>query len=643
MWAHALRSAIVLAIAVTFWGPALSGTRGHFPAPLDDVFIYVDYARGTADGCLLCYDASAGPGTGATSPLYALLIAPAALVTSSPKVLGWWIGALTLLLLGDATAQLAKLLSRSDGSWSSRALTALAPLLVFVLPIATYALVSGMESALVLAALARTLAAVDRLQTSDAPTPRARRELVAGVAIAVLGTSRPELLPMGACFVVAALHTVGPSPGVRPLASATLRLGGPLALLQAAIGLQLWLASGRMVGAGALRKVVLYDPSATAHDMLVLARLHVLRLVAEGGLVATGGLLVLALFTIVALRGLRQLRERRLSLPLAVGAASSFVLVAFNTTAPFQNFRYLAPTYLALMTAAIVGIRRAGPRRRWVVAAAVMGALAAARTWPRQLEHFARAAKNIHEQQIEVGLRLAHDPPRLVFVGDAGAIPLFSGRPALDGLGLGGFRGMPFAEASVAGEGAVIELVERLPPDERPDVLAIYRSWWPELSAHFGRERFAVRIDDNVICGASEKTVFDADWSLLQDRARTSLDFGDLTDERAKRVVFSPRPPRVTSVIATLEDAREGPRQFDGVRPLAGGDDVANGVAFDAPEGSTLWLHAKGDAELEIDGAHLSIAGAPSFRALRLGRGARHDLRVTRGVIGLAWVEGQPP
>jgi hypothetical protein len=634
MWAHALRSSIVVAIAVTFWATAGRATGGHFPAPLDDVFIYLNYARGTADGCWLCYDdAGAGPGTGATSPLYALLLAPAALVTSSPKLLGWWVAALTVALLCDATAQLATLF---DASARPRWLPIAGPLLVFALPIATFALVSGMESALVLAALARTLASVDRLQASGTRARRARDELVAGVAIACLGTSRPELLTMAACFVVAALHTLGPTRGARPLALATLRLGGPLALAQAALFAQLWSASGRLVGAGALRKVVLLDPSATAHDTFVLARLHALRLFVEGGLVATGGVMVLLLFSLAALRGARQLPDRRLSLPLALGAAASLVLVTFNTTAPFQNLRYLAPAYLALTTAAIVGLRRAGPGRRWIVAVAGLGALLAARTWPRQIELFARAAKNIHEQQVEVGRRLAEDPPRLVFVGDAGAIPLFSGRPALDGLGLGGFRGMPFAEASVAGEGAVIELVERLPQGERPDVLAIYRTWWPELSAHFGRERFAVHIDDNVICGAAEKTVFDADWSLLQDRSRTVLDFGDLLDERARRVQFSPRPPRVVSRIAARDDTPDGPPRYDATRPLEPGVSAA----FDAPPGSTLWLHATDDTELEVDGARGALSGASTFRGVALGASARHEIRVTRGVASLAWVEG---
>jgi hypothetical protein len=89
-------------------------------------------------------------------------------------------------------------------------------------------------------------------------------------------------------------------------------------------------------------------------------------------------------------------------------------------------------------------------------------------------------------------------------------------------------------------------------------------------------------------------------------------------------------------VIATPEDNSAAAPQFDGTRPLGGGTNVA----FDAPPGSTLWLHAKDDAELEVDGAFVSIPGASSFRGLNLGHGPRHEIRVTRGVVGLAWVEG---
>ena len=60
-----------------------------------------------------------------------------------------------------------------------------------------------------------------------------------------------------------------------------------------------------------------------------------------------------------------------------------------------------------------------------------------------QLWFFARASRNIYEQHMTTGLAL-RDPklpePKRVLLGDAGAIPYISDLPALDIIGLGGYR-----------------------------------------------------------------------------------------------------------------------------------------------------------------------------------------------------------
>ena len=206
------------------------------------------------------------------------------------------------------------------------------------------------------------------------------------------------------------------------------------------------------------------------------------------------------------------------------------------------------------------------PPRRPALAAAC---LAPARAFPRQIDHFARSSANIAGQQVEVAARLAaaRPAPRRILVGDAGAIPYLSGLPAIDGLGLGGYRGLPFARASVHGVPAVVELIERLPPDERPDVLALYPSWWPGLADVFGRRVDAVRIEDNVICGADEKVVYAADWSALappgeaREGALDALDVGDLVDERAH--AYEGPMPRGGWVVGRVLPLADGAMRFD--------------------------------------------------------------------------------
>jgi hypothetical protein len=169
-----------------------------------------------------------------------------------------------------------------------------------------------------------------------------------------------------------------------------------------------------------------------------------------------------------------------------------------------------------------------------------------------QIWFFGRACRNIRDQHITAGKRLAAmtPKPKRVMVGDAGAIMYASDLPGLDLIGLGGFHDLPFARASVHGLGATLELLERIPRSQWPDAMAIYPSWWGDLPAWFGREAFEVPVRGNVICGGAEKVVYRTDWHALgtgaQPRARQpkervvdELDVADLVSEREHRYEFS--------------------------------------------------------------------------------------------------------
>ena len=93
-----------------------------------------------------------------------------------------------------------------------------------------------------------------------------------------------------------------------------------------------------------------------------------------------------------------------------------------------------------------------------------------------------------------------------MLVGDAGAIPYIAELPALDGLGLGGYHDLPFARASLHGDAATVELIERLPKEDRPDWMAVYPGWWGTLVDRFGTRVDSVRIRDTFICAAREKS-----------------------------------------------------------------------------------------------------------------------------------------
>jgi hypothetical protein len=163
-----------------------------------------------------------------------------------------------------------------------------------------------------------------------------------------------------------------------------------------------------------------------------------------------------------------------------------------------------------------------------------------------QLWFFGRASRNIYDQHVRAARKLrdeVHPQPTRVLVGDAGAIPYVSDLPALDIIGLGGYRGLPFARATRQNVAAGIELIERLRGSERPDLLAIYPSWWGDFPTWFGKRVDEVPVRGNVICGGASKVLYRPRWEALDrsdqpfslklgERRVDGVDMADLVSER---------------------------------------------------------------------------------------------------------------
>ncbi len=162
---------------------------------------------------------------------------------------------------------------------------------------------------------------------------------------------------------------------------------------------------------------------------------------------------------------------------------------------------------------------------------------------------FGRACRNIRDQHIRAGELLAELQPHRVLVGDAGALVYASNRPGLDIIGLGGYHDLPFARAGVHGLAASIELIERMPPRDRPDVFAIYPSWWGILPTWFASDVVArIPAPGNVICGGYEDVIYKADWHVLNTgdlprvalgELRDAIDFADLVSEKEHAYTYS--------------------------------------------------------------------------------------------------------
>jgi hypothetical protein len=228
--------------------------------------------------------------------------------------------------------------------------------------------------------------------------------------------------------------------------------------------------------------------------------------------------------------------------------------------------------------------------RPWRLRAAVVG-LAVLFAWDHQIPKmrdqkwfFGRAARNIRDQHLTLGNYLRELEPRRVLVGDAGAILYESDRAGLDIIGLGGYHRLPFARAGVHGLPATIELLERMPEGDRPDVLAIFPTWFGVLPVWFASDvlrRFPV--EGNVICGGYEHVVYRADWHVLgtgdrirnvpvgDARPRAELDVADLVSEKESGFTFE-HPSNGWTDMRVLPDATDGGRDmFDAGRRIAVG------------------------------------------------------------------------
>src|SRR5262245_6724241 len=93
-------------------------TGGEISLPLDDSFIYLQYARAIAEGHPFVYTAGNAPTTGATSLLWPFLLLPPHLFRFGPVLaIGWSLalGAMALVASAFLMARFGRALARTLG------------------------------------------------------------------------------------------------------------------------------------------------------------------------------------------------------------------------------------------------------------------------------------------------------------------------------------------------------------------------------------------------------------------------------------------------------------------------------------------------------------------------------------------------
>jgi hypothetical protein len=596
---------ITLAFARIFYGYMLLQTRGAWSAPLDDVFIHFDYARAAARGYPMQWSEGNGYSSGNTSLLYPFVLAAGYLGGFQGERLVIWAAIVACASIFGLLLVAARMFAGLS-PWTKY----LAPPALFAVGALDWSLFSGMEVALFLGLWAAALAAaLDVVADVDRPAPTSRvlgalLPWRLGLCGALVVATRPEgATSIAVLGIFVALSTYRRT-GWKRASFALLRAGIPAVLLLATQTIANRIFTGEFSANGAIVKLSLFNPYLTAQQKIdeykflldyVVDRVTQRHFSDDPGF----GRILLWLGVVPLLHA----RTRAVALALWASIVSWGYVIALNPQVRWQNERYAMPAVAwmlllaALGVAILLDVRIEDLRRRrlatilgWLprAAAALLAVvlfIVHQRSQMRdQIWFFGRASRNIHDQHITAGrlLRTLDPPPKRVMVGDAGAIPYASDLPALDLVGLGGFHDLPFARASVHGPGATVELIERMPPEDRPDVFALYPSWWTEIATWFGNRVTEVRVYGNVICGGAEKVIYRADWLTLEPTSipRTmqgnetvvdEVDVADLVSEREHDYQF-PHPAAGYVEARIISDPRHARREiFDAGRRIPGG------------------------------------------------------------------------
>ena len=197
----------------------------------------------------------------------------------------------------------------------------------------------------------------------------------------------------------------------------------------------------------------------------------------------------------------------------------------------FQTGRYsdyLVPMLVLLAVAGVVGFKRMLERRhagasmtRLVVP---LFALAAGAVFVvnhcEMANSYAWQVQNINAMQVMLGKWAARLPEGTVLaVNDAGAIPFFSHKRIIDTVGVVNPEVFPYLRKYRRKEDGLLEYLASL----KPDYVVIFPSWYSELAARDDilQPIKSIRLRHNVVCGGREMIVYRPDWKKAASTSGT--------------------------------------------------------------------------------------------------------------------------
>lgn len=500
--------ALVLAGVHVLAARNAAGTVGF---PLDDAWIHARVARNLSEGRGLTFNAGE-PAAVSSAPLWTVLLSLAAAAAVPFPWASFLVGALAAVALPLLAFQLVR---RVTGDSSTAAFSALMTAGTHPFP---WSSMSGMETTLAAGLVTATVLAARWAMPGWSL-------LLAGAA----GLSRPELVLLPGLVLADVLWKARPA-RLRRLsiltAGALVAGFAPFAINRMLSGAWLFSSFAAKVG----RHGVL--------AALLEGRADVVPAVVATGLpLYLGGLLrELAhdnpALLILAPIGLWRMAVGRdgshlpwmILLPLPCFMA---VLAPFGGPG-FHEQRYIGPLVALTVLAGCVALAGLQKRPARLALMGLIAALSVPAVW-EGTRRYAVEVKNITEMQMTVGRWLADRPggPGTVATNDIGAIGYVTLAPILDLTGLASPEAIPYLRRpppsgsrnrgwNGASERGLLDLMR----ERRPDFIAIFPAWYPDLSsqAGLGAEVFRVTLDDNLICGDRTMVVYEPNWDQRSGR-----------------------------------------------------------------------------------------------------------------------------
>ncbi|HZG62439.1 MAG TPA: hypothetical protein VEY13_02860, partial [Rubrobacteraceae bacterium] len=477
-----LQDAFVAVLALCVGGAFVASNviynHGYLSAPLDDVFIHLQYGRQLSEGQWFRYNDGAPMSTGASSLLYMILLGVGhALGFQGSLLLNFAIGMGVVLLAATAvlSCELGRCLGgEKSGLWSGVLIATNGPF--------AWGATSGMEVPLLAALL------LSALLVFWYEFPKGKF-LATPVLLTLAALTRPEGLIFATVMMVVSLLRLFEVFRRRQIDPKKLVANGLLTLCPFAVGagqlIFYHLTTGTSVANGIQAKSVLYEPIFYPTEALALAFSRLLKLLLDvfSGLDVRGYLFPGAvLFVILGISRLLSFGTQYRAVTMAAVIASALGLLSITTLETWSNhsYRYFLPFFPILIVLAVVGISSLSstetiksldmPVYKGLIGFALVFSLIALPAWAVKM---GQESAEIREQQISIGLWVRNNlpPEARVAVNDAGAIRYYGDHAIVDLVGLVTNR---FTEPSRSGPGSIYEALEGMAPEQRPDYFVIY-------------------------------------------------------------------------------------------------------------------------------------------------------------------------